>query len=106
MRIVHDADQRALFGDVRQEAQHRQPNAESVRSLAVPQPQGRTERITLRSREALDSVGDRRAELVKAGEHKLHLGLDARDRKHATPGGLLHQVVQQRTLADAVPPDP
>jgi hypothetical protein len=101
VRIVHDADQRALLGDVRKEAQHRQPDAEPVRSIAVPQPQGRAERLTLRSREALHSVGDRRAELVKPGEHKLHLGLDARGAKHATAGGLFHQVVQQRTLADA-----
>ena len=37
---------------------------------------------------------------MQAGERELHLGLDARRSRDATPGRPLLQVVQQRGLAD------
>jgi hypothetical protein len=54
------------------------------------------------SRRASDGSGaSRRWKVVQAGEGELGLGLDAGARMDPASGGLGHQVVQQRRLADA-----
>ena len=99
--VVKEAYQRLRLGDVRQQAQHREPDEEPVRRRAVVEAEGRREGIALRWRQPLEAVEERPAELVEPGEGQLHLGLDAR--RHARSGSPQRAPgrSQQGGLADA-----
>lgn len=83
--IIHDADQRPLLGNLRQQAQHRQTDQKTIRRHTRAEAEGRAERIALRARQALQMAQQRRAELMNAGERELHLGLDSRSPRDAKP---------------------
>src|SRR5262249_6706843 len=59
------------------------------------------ERVTLRLGQSLPQIEHRRAELMEACVRELHLVLDPCRSRDATPGSALHDVVQERRLADA-----
>ena len=101
MRIIDDADQRRFLGHVGQQAEHREPDQEAIRSFSRAQPERGTERVALRPGKAIDSVEERRAELMQSGERELHLRLDARRPCDATSGRARHDVLEQRGLADS-----
>jgi hypothetical protein len=101
LRVIDQADQRTLLRDLRQQTQNRQRNQEAVWSAALRQPERHLQRVSLRSREELQATEHGRAQLMNAGERKLHLGLDARRARDATSGGALEHVIEQRGLADA-----
>ena len=101
LRVVHDADQRPFLGHVRQQAQDRQADQEPIRRVAVAHAERRAQRLALRARKALQPIRERRAQLMQPGERELHLRLDARRPGDAAAGRVLHQIAQQRALADA-----
>ena len=47
------------------------------------------------------TIDHRRAELMKAGERKLHLGLDARGPSNQASRSAGGQIIEQRGLADS-----
>jgi hypothetical protein len=101
LRIVDEADQRALRRHVGQQRQDGQAHEEPVRSRGpVPQAEHGLQRVALWSRKVVEPGEHRRAELVQSGEGDLHLGLDTADPGHVAVEGLLEQVVEQNRLAD------
>ena len=101
LRVVDDAHQRSLLGRVGQQAQDRQPDQEAIRSVARAQAERRAERILLRTGKALEAIHERRTQLLQHREGELHLRLHARRPDDLAPRRALHQMVQQRALADA-----
>jgi hypothetical protein len=73
--IIHNTQQRTLLRHRREQTQHRQPNEKSLRRGPVAQPEDRLQRATLRSRQLLDAIQQRRAQLMQAGERELHIRL-------------------------------
>jgi len=69
--------------------------------MAGGQAERAAERIALRSRQPLESIEHRRAQLMQPRESKLHLGLDTRGVSHATPRRVPADVLEQRRLAHA-----
>ena len=100
LRVVHDRDERPLLRHVGQQAQDRQADEEAIRGVAAAQAERGAERVALRSRQALQAIHERRAELLQPGERELHLGLDARRAGDGAPRRAPHQVSEQRALAD------
>ncbi len=80
--VIHQADQRVLVGDLGQQAQRGQPDQEPVRRRARPRPNAVRSACTLGSRQALEAVQHRRAQLVQPGEGELHLRLDTDGARH------------------------
>ena len=85
LRVIDEAQQRLLLRDVGQQAEHRQPDQETVRRLACAQTERRRQRIALRTGKSLEAIEERRAQLMQAGERELHLGLDARRARDPAP---------------------
>ena len=100
LRVIDEADQRRFLGHLGQQAEHRQPDEEAVRRLPRPQAKRRAKRIALRTRQLLQPVQHRRAQLLQPGERELHLGLNARRSREATSCRALRQVFQQRGLSE------
>ena len=95
LRIVHDADERALPGHLRQQAQDGQADREAIRSVPAPQAERGPERVVLRLGQPLEPVEERRAQLMQPGEGEVHLRLHARRLRHPAAPGVLSQVVKQ-----------
>jgi hypothetical protein len=53
LRIVHDAEQRALVRSLREQAQHRQPDQKAVRRVPIAHTEHDLERLALRRRKLL-----------------------------------------------------
>ena len=78
LRVVDDADQRLLLGDLGQQRQRGEPDQEPVgRRAGAPAEHGR-ERVALRGGEPVEVIEHRGAELVEAAVGQLDLRLDAR----------------------------
>ena len=76
LRVVDDAQQRPLVGQLGEQAQHGQADQEPVRRGAGAEPEHDLERVTLRRRKARQPTQQRAAQLMQAGEGQLHLGFD------------------------------
>ena len=100
MGVVHDADDRLLLRDVGEQAQDREADEEPIRRVAGAQTERSAKRITLRAGKALQTFHERGAQLLQTGKRELHLRLDTGRPGNAAPGRLLHQMLQQRALAD------
>jgi hypothetical protein len=98
--VIHDADERALLGNLRQQGQRRQPQEEAVRRAARPQSERSAEGFLLRRRQLVQPIQIGTAQLVQAGEHEFHLRLDARCPGHPASGCAFQQEVEQGGLAD------
>ena len=99
--VVEEAHERLRLGDVREQAQDREPNEEPVRRRAVVETEGRAQGMSLRCRQPLDAVVERPAQLMKPGECQLHLGLDTRGMHDPAARRVGQDVVEQGGLADA-----
>ncbi len=99
LRVVDDAQQRALGSGLGEEAQRRERDQEAVGRGAGRQPQGDAEGRLLRGRQGVEPAEQRRAQLMEAGERQLHLRLDAGHPRDAEARRLPGAVVQQRGLA-------
>ena len=101
LRVVDDADERLLLGDLGEQRQRGEPNQESVgRRAGAPTEHG-CERVALGGGQAVEVIQHRRAELVDAAVGELHLRLDANGRRDVPARDTLGYVVQQRALARA-----
>jgi hypothetical protein len=88
-------------GHLRQQAQHREPDQETIRCLSRTQSECHAERIALRTRQPLKPVQQGCAQLVESSEGELHLRLHADSPRNPEPRGRLDRVLQQRCLANA-----
>jgi hypothetical protein len=59
LRIVDHAQQRLPLSSFGEQAQNREPDKERARRLSGTEPEGDTERVTLKIRETLDELEDR-----------------------------------------------
>jgi hypothetical protein len=100
LRVVHDADERSLFRNVRQQTQHRQADEEPIRRVAITQTERSAKRTALRAGKALQAIQERCAQLLQPRVRELHLRLDADRPGNVASGRMLHQILQQRALAD------
>ena len=99
--VVDDADQRPLPRNLGQETQHGQTDQEPVRRRAGVDAERGAQRIVLRTRQSVEVVEQRCAELVQTRERQLHLRLHAHRTSHPAPLCPVDQVVQQHGLAHA-----
>jgi hypothetical protein len=99
--VVDHAQQRASLAGVREDAQRGQPDEEPVRGRAIGEAEHDLERPPLRSRDPVQTIQERCAELVEAREAELHLRLDAGRPDDGEVRRRLNQVLQQRRLPDA-----
>jgi hypothetical protein len=88
LRVIHDADERSLFRNVRQQTQHRQADEEPIRRVAIAQAERSAKRAALRAGEALQAIQERCAQLLQPRVRELHLRLHAGRPGHAAPGRL------------------
>ena len=92
--VVDQAQQRRLLGSLGHEAQRREADQEAIGLLARAQPERGLERVALRQRQPLEAVEQRAAQLMQAGERKLHLRLDAHRANDARTVGTLRCVIE------------
>jgi hypothetical protein len=101
LRVIDEADQRLLLGDLGEQRQRGQPYQEPVGRGAGAAAEHRRERVALRTGQPAEPVQHRRAQLVQAGISQLHLRLDADGPRDVPVGGPVGQVTKQRALARA-----
>jgi hypothetical protein len=100
LRVVDDADQGSVFRDVGEQTQDREADAKPIRRIAVAHTERGAQRIALRVGKALDTIHERRAQLLQTRVGELHLGLDSGRSGDGAPRRVLRQILQQRTLAN------
>ena len=101
LRVVDHARERRFLRLVGQQAQDCERHPEVIRGAAVLEPERLAQRVPLWTRKSAYLAEHRTAQLMQAGERELHLGLHSRGSNDAAAGCVLHQVLQQRGLADA-----
>ena len=101
LRVVDDADQRLLLGDLGEQRQRCQADQEAVGRGARAQPEHRRQRIALRTGQPVEVIEHRHAELMQPAVGQLHLRLDARRRRDVPALDPIGHVAQQGALADA-----
>ena len=77
LSVIDEADERRLVCDVGEQAEHCEPDQKAVRRPSCAKPECRSERVTLRAGQAIKTVHLGGAQLMQAGERKLHLRLRA-----------------------------
>jgi hypothetical protein len=102
LRVVHHAQQRPSLGGLRHQAERREGDQEPVRVVPRGQPERDAQPAPLGFGQGAEPAEHRRAQLVQAGEGKLHLRLDpdGPGQHEVRVRGLAGQVGQQRRLAD------
>ena len=75
LRVVDDAEQGTLLGHLGDQAQHGQADEEPVRGGARAEPEHDLHGLTLWSRQPLEPIEQRCAQLMQARVGQLHLGL-------------------------------
>ena len=93
--------ERLLLGGLGEQAEDGQTDDEAVRGRFRAEAERGLERITLWAGQSLPQVEQGGAQLMQTRICELHLVLDAGTSRDATPGRALHDVLQQRRLADA-----
>ncbi|MDA0161379.1 hypothetical protein OM076_13965 [Solirubrobacter ginsenosidimutans] len=73
MRVVDQADQRCMLGGLAEEAQHGEADQKAIRCFAGVEAERRGQRVALRRRQTLESIQQRGAQLLEAGERQPHL---------------------------------
>ena len=92
--VIDDADQRLLVRRVGQQAEHGQPDQKSIGLRARAQTERGRQRVTLWRRQPSETVQQSRAQLMQAGEGKLHLPFHPGRAKDPTVLGAIGSVVQ------------
>ena len=101
MSVLHRTEQRPLLRRGRQQAEHGEPNQETFRNVTGCDAQGDIQRVSLRLRQRLELVEQRRAQLMDTGERQLHLRLRGGDPRHPKARGTTSGIPEQRRLSDA-----
>jgi hypothetical protein len=100
LRIVHQADQGPLLGDLREQTQDAHTNQEAVGALGGGEPEGTLQGGRLGTWKPLDMVEHGPDELMQGRERQLRLRLDAGPPQHPhPPAGTVGGVGEQRRLA-------
>jgi hypothetical protein len=94
LSVVHQADQRLLCGQIRQQAQGSHADREAIRGIPVLHIERGAQRVTLRIRKMPEPVKERREQLVEPGERHLRFRLDACHPRDTAAGRALRQVIQ------------
>ena len=89
LRVVDETEQRLVIGGGGHQAQHRQPDQETVRGLPGAAAESDVQRLALRFRQLIEVVHQRCAQLLQPGECELHVGFHA---------GHLHDAESRRQL--------
>jgi hypothetical protein len=100
--VIHQAHQWVLLGRIGQQVEHGQTDDETVRRKSAAEAKSGPQRGALRSRESVEAIQHRRAQLMYPGEGELHLRLDTDGARHPAAGRVFGHVVQQRRLAYAL----
>ena len=98
--VVDQAQDRSLITSVREQAQNGEPDEERIWSSAGAETGGSLQSLTLRSRQRVDPVEQRAAELMETGVSELHLRLDPHRSENGQVRRRPDQVLEQRRLAD------
>ena len=77
LRVVDDAYERLLLGDLSEQRQRCEPDQEPVGRRPAAPAEHSCERVALRDGQPLEVIQHRCAELVEAAVRELHLRLDA-----------------------------
>ena len=85
LRVVDDAEQGLVVGGRGHQAQHRQPDQETVRRRPDAAAERDVQRLALWFRQLVEVIQQRRAQLLQSGEGELHVGLHARHLDAAEP---------------------
>ena len=101
LRIVDDADERLLLGDLGEQRQRGEPDQEPVGRRAGTAAEHGRERVTLGDGQPVEVIQHGSAELMEAAVGQLHLRLDADGSRDAPADDTVGQVAQQRALAHA-----
>ena len=101
LRVVDDADERLLLGDLGEQRQRGQPDEEAVRRGALRSVRTPSRAHRAAGRAGVESIQHRRAELMEPAVRQLHLRLDADGPRDVPAVDAVGQVVQQRALAHA-----
>jgi len=101
LRVVDDTHEGLVRGSIGQEAQHGQPDAESVRSIAGLKTERRPECVSLWLRELVEVPEAWGTELMQPRERELHLRLDAGCPGDPAPSRAGDEVVQERRLPNS-----
>ena len=99
--VVDQADERSLLSRLRQEPQYGECEEKAVWWLPLGERERRAERGALWSRQSVEAIQQRRAQLMQSGERELHLRLNGRRPDHMTPCCSVPHVLEERRLADA-----
>jgi hypothetical protein len=100
LRVVDDAQERALVGLFGEEAENGESNHERARWAARAQAERHGQRVTLRVGKTLDEFEERRAEVLQRCVVELGLPLDARSPDDTKVLGRVERVLEQRRLAN------
>src|SRR5205814_1445369 len=101
LRVLDEAEHRALLRDGRQQVEDGQPDEEPFWHLSVDEAKRGGQGLFLGCGKRLGAVGYGGTQLMYSRERQFHLGLDAGELHHAEAGRLACGVTQQRGLADA-----
>ncbi len=101
LRVVDEAQQWPLGGDLRQEAERGERHEEPVGGAARREAEGDAQCVLLRFGDRVEVRQHRPAQLVQPGERQLHLGLDTRDPSDPEAGRLPSAMAQECGLAHA-----
>ena len=104
LRVVDDADERLLLGDLGEQRQRGEPDQEPVGRRAGAPAEHRRERVALGDGQPVELIQHRSAELMEAAVGELHLRLDADGPGDAPAGDTVGQVAEQRALAHPASP--
>src|SRR5882672_6988635 len=101
LRVVDDAEERSVFGGLGQQTQDSEADKEWARSVPWGESECDAKRVPLRRRKAHPEREDGCAQLLKGRERELDLPFDPH--RLCDPKGvpLLHDVIEQRRLADS-----
>ena len=101
LRVIDNAQQRLFLGRVRQQAQDGEANQEPIGRGPAAQPEGRAECVALQARNGVEPIQRRLAQLMQRRERQFLLRVGTGRSHDATSCCVLHEVFQQRALADS-----
>ncbi len=100
LRIIDEAQQRLAGGHIGQQAQHRQPDQETIRRAARLQSERHSQSLALRPRQPVQAIQHPPAQLMQRRERQLHLRLDTLSAGHLEIGSRVGRIPQQSGLPD------
>ena len=94
LRVVDDAEERLLLGDLSEQRQRREPHQQTVGCRTGAPPEHRRERVALRAGKPFEVVQHRRAKLMEPAVGELQLRLDADGRRSVPVGAAVGQIAE------------